>query len=108
MTAKGAIDATAWRTASLSFGLLLLIVIDITLLGNTSLSMGLVIFLNSSLSYLGNVVGTVVVLLLLASWLYRFIADDVDRDWVVSPKLHAELERERREEREAEILRVRT
>jgi hypothetical protein len=100
MEKRGVEDAAAWRTASLSFGLLVLLAIEATLPADASLSADFVHFLNSACSGLGNVIGVVVILVLLASWLFRFIEDDSDRRWVVCPKLYAKLERERQKEEE--------
>ncbi|WP_321930703.1 hypothetical protein [Paraburkholderia guartelaensis] len=101
MDKRGVEDETARRTASLSFGLLVLLAIEAALPANASLSATFVRFLNSACSGLGNFIGVVVILVLLASWLFRFIEDDSDRRWVVCPKLYAKLERERqKEERE--------
>ena len=92
---KGEGDAAAWRTASLSFGLLVLLAIDATLPANASLSTVVIHFLNSTFTNLGIFIGGAVVLVLLASWLFRFIEDDFDRGWITCPKLYAKLERER-------------
>lgn len=91
-------DAAAWRTASLSFGLLVLLAVDATLPANASLSMGFIHFLNSAFANLGTFIGWLVALVLFASWLFRFIEDDYDRGWVTCPKLYAKLERERQKE----------
>lgn len=98
MEKRGVEDAAAWRTASLSFGLLVLLAIEATLPANASLSADFVQFLNSACGGLGNFIGVVVILVLLASWLYRFIEDDSGRAWIVCPKLYAKLERERQQE----------
>ena len=95
---RSAADAAAWRTASLSFGLLVLLAIEATLPANASLSADFVHFLNSTFRGLGNCIGAVLVLVLLASWLFRFIEDDSDRGWIVCPRLYAQLERERQKE----------
>lgn len=111
MDKRGIEDAAAWRTASLSFGLLVLLAIEATLPTDGSLSADFVRFLNSACSGLGNFIGVVVILVLLASWLFRFIEDDSDRGWIVCPKLYAELERERQkeeQERQTAIHRNRT
>ncbi|NIF72050.1 hypothetical protein F3J16_17920 [Burkholderia sp. Ap-962] len=91
-------SAAAWRTASLSFGLLVLLAVDATLPADTSLSMSFIHFLNSAFTNLGTLIGWLVVLVLFASWLFRFIEDDYDHGWVTCPKLYAKLERERQKE----------
>lgn len=98
MGKRGADDAAAWRTASLSFGLLVLLAIEATLPDNASLSADFVIFLNSACSGLGDVIGVVVILVLLTSWLFRLIEDDSHREWILCPKLYAKLERKRQKE----------
>lgn len=100
MEKRGVEEAAASRTASLSFGLLVLLAIEATLPTDASLSADFVHFLNSARSGLGNFIGTVVILMLLASWLFRFIENDSDSRWVVCPKLYAKLERERQKEEE--------
>lgn len=90
-------DAAASRTASLSFSLLVLLAVEATLPTTASLSAGFVRFLNLACSGLGNIVGVVVILVLLMSWLYRFIDDDLHRGWILCPKLYAKLERARRD-----------
>lgn len=91
-------DAAAWRTSSLSFNLLVLLAVDATLPANSSLSISFIHFLNSAFSNLGIFIGWLVVLVLFASWLFRFIEDDYDRGWVTCPKLYAKLERKRQKE----------
>lgn len=100
MNKKRERDAAAWRTASLCFGLLVLLLIEATLPATSSLSASFVRFLDSVYVHLGDFVAMLVVAVLVFSWLYRFIEDDFDNDWVICPRLYAKLEAERRQKEE--------
>lgn len=93
-------EAAAWRTASLSFALLLLLPLDVTLPASGSLSVSFVRFLNASYNHLGDFIATLVVMTLIGVWLFRFIEKDFDKDWVVCPRLYVKLEEERRQQDE--------
>jgi hypothetical protein len=92
-------DAVAARTASLSFGLLVLLTAEATLPRTASPSAGFVRFLNLACSGLGNIVGVAVILVLLMSWLHRFIDDDFHRGRILCPKL----ERARRDQEQVMV-----
>ncbi|WP_157661628.1 hypothetical protein [Burkholderia ubonensis] len=89
---KRAENAAAWRSASLSFGLLILIIFDLTLPAGCSLSIKFVEFLNSACHNLGDVSAILVVGILVFSWIFRFVEDDLASDWVLCPKLYKKLE----------------
>ncbi|QUP54455.1 hypothetical protein GO998_12195 [Ralstonia syzygii] len=96
MNGRMAGDASVSRAASLSFSLLLLIIFENVLPGVRSLSAGLVHLLNAVLDPLGTAIGIAVIVVLLLVWLYRFIDDDYLDGWVVSPRLSAQIEADRR------------
>lgn len=100
-------NSSVLRTATLSFGLLLLIMVEAVLPDKTSLSGGFVNFLNSIFNGLGNSIGISVILILIFGWLFRFIAEDSKSEWIVCPKLYLELEQENKNHRrESEMYRA--
>lgn len=93
-------SAASWRTSSLSFGLLVLIIADATLPTNASLTGSFVHFLDSAWSGLGVFIAVFVILVLLVTWLLRFVENDNEYEWVICPKLYDKLEREFRENKQ--------
>jgi hypothetical protein len=92
---KDVSEAAAWRTASLSFALLLLLLLDVTLPVSGSISANFVRFLNAYYNHLGDFIAVLVVMTLVGAWLYRFFENNFDKDWLVCPRLYAKLEDER-------------
>ena len=86
------------RTATLSFAVLVLVLIELALPSDSALSANVIQFLNGKFVHLGDTTATVVVIVLLLSWLQRFIADDLAHSWVLCPKLCKKLEADRERE----------
>ncbi|MBU9693775.1 hypothetical protein KTF23_28490 [Burkholderia multivorans] len=95
-------DAMAWRAASLSFALLVLLAVDAALPNPNSLSIEILHGLNSVYGHLGDFIAVLVIGVLLFSWLYRFIENDWPGKWIINPRLHEKLEAEEQRRRDEE------
>lgn len=93
-------NAASWRTSSLSFGLLVLIIADATLPAKASLTGNFVRFLDSACNGLGIFIAVFVILVLLVTWLFRFIENNNEYEWIIFPKLYEKLEKEFRENKQ--------
>ncbi|MFM0732825.1 hypothetical protein PQQ52_20325 [Paraburkholderia sediminicola] len=85
-------ESGAWRTASLSFSLLALLLIELCLPSGSSLSAALVVFLDNILRHAGDAIAFVVITVLLILWLSQLHEADQSVDWVFCPRLYNKLQ----------------